>query len=134
MWKCMHTNGKATYQIDNMYMRWYLIGQGNISRFWIVARNVITLLIQFTNRMHLSVMSGMNGNIRINNSKQYNMIYYNLYIELIWNLYGPICYDFLIQTVYWRWWWIIHQQKNECNLRNHTNFLFCSFLNIIDDT
>ena len=79
----MHSNGKASYEIDNMYMRWYLIGHSNITTFRIVARNVITLLIQLTNRMHLSFMSGMNGNIRINNSKQYNMIYYNLYIELI---------------------------------------------------
>ena len=60
----MHSNGKATYQIDNMYMRWYLIGLSNTSRFCIVARTVITLLIQFTNRMHLSVMPDMNGNIR----------------------------------------------------------------------
>ena len=133
MWKWMHSNGKTTYQIYNMYMRWYLIGQSNISRFWIVARNVITLLIQFTNGMHLSVMSDMNANIRINNSKWFKMIYVKL-IELIWNLYGPISYDFLIQTVYRRWWWIIHQEKNECNLTNHAHFLPVNFLNIIDLT
>ena len=132
MWKWMHSNGKTTYQIYDMYMRWYLIGQGNISRFWIVARNVITLLIQVTNRMHLSVMSGMNGNIRMNNSKQYKMICGEL-IELIWNLYGNISYEFLIETVYRRWW-IIYQQKNKCNLRNHANILPSNFLNLIDNT